>query len=290
MPSDSPGNGDGIPDLTSYARAAVRLHPRAGTPTAHDSHIGGPLLWPVDEPWPHCPDTARNEAAPGVIHTPAAELEAAHPCEKAMPLGGVAQFFRRDFPKLPFPDGTDLLQVLFCPDPHDGPGYWGPGVQVVWRNSAGVTALLESPPEPFQSDHYEYLPARPCSFAPCEVVDHPHPSELPAELNATLPFTNEHGDFVDGEAEAAWPPLATGSKLGGLNVWWTSDSRSFPLICPDCGAGLELLLALESSEGPDGECSCDQPDDGPGWELAGSSVNVFVCGADAKHTIRPHAD
>lgn len=279
MPSESPQNGGRAFDLTPFARATVRLHPRAGTPTARDSHIGGPLLWPADEPWPHCPDTARNETArnetaPGVIHTLAAELEAAHPRDKPMPLGGVAQFFRRDFPKLPFPDGTDLLQVLFCPDPHNSPDYWGPGVQVVWRDSAGVTVLLESPPAPFQSDYYEYLPVQSCSFAPCEFVDHPHPSELPAELNAMLPFTNEHGDFVDDEAEAAWSPVVTGSKLGGLNFWWTSRSQDFPLTCSDCGSGLELLLALETLESQDDYCPCDQPDAGPGWELAGSSVNV----------------
>ncbi|KZB80730.1 hypothetical protein [Amycolatopsis regifaucium] len=290
MPSDSSQTGYEFPDLTPFTRTAVRLHPRAGTPTAYDSHIGGPLLWPADEPWPHCPDTAPNAPAPGVIHTPTAGLEAAHDCEKAMPLAGVAQFFRRDFPKSPFPDGTDLLQVLFCPDPHDGHGYWGPGVQVVWRDSAGVAELLASPPELFQTEDYEYLPARPCSFASCEVVDHPHPSELPAELKATLKFLDERGNFVDDDVEDAWPSLTVGSKLGGLNFWWTSGSQDFPLFCPDCGGGLDLLLSFESSESRDDDCPCDQPDEGPGWELAASSVNLLVCAADATHAIRPHAD
>ncbi len=45
-----------FPELAPMARTAVRLHPRTGTPTAADSSIGGPLLWPAEEPWPTCPD------------------------------------------------------------------------------------------------------------------------------------------------------------------------------------------------------------------------------------------
>ncbi|MET9030082.1 hypothetical protein ABZW96_31320 [Nocardia sp. NPDC004168] len=42
------------PALAPLARPATRLHPRSGTPTVYDSSIGGPLLWPTNEPWPHC--------------------------------------------------------------------------------------------------------------------------------------------------------------------------------------------------------------------------------------------
>ncbi len=45
-----------FPELAPLARTTVRLHPRAGSPTAADSSVGGPLLWPADEPWPVCPD------------------------------------------------------------------------------------------------------------------------------------------------------------------------------------------------------------------------------------------
>src|SRR4051794_32474333 len=43
-----------ISGIEAYARTTVRLHPRPGTPSAADSHIGGPLLWPAEEPWPFC--------------------------------------------------------------------------------------------------------------------------------------------------------------------------------------------------------------------------------------------
>ncbi|WP_344510933.1 hypothetical protein [Dactylosporangium maewongense] len=43
-----------VPELVRYGRTATRLHPRPGDVTAADSHIGGPLRWPLDEPWPTC--------------------------------------------------------------------------------------------------------------------------------------------------------------------------------------------------------------------------------------------
>jgi hypothetical protein len=43
-----------VPGLAPLARTTVRLHPRPGEPTAADSSIGGPLLWPEGEPWPAC--------------------------------------------------------------------------------------------------------------------------------------------------------------------------------------------------------------------------------------------
>ncbi|SEL58770.1 hypothetical protein [Streptacidiphilus jiangxiensis] len=42
------------PELAAYARTALRLHPRRGTPQAGDSSVGGPLAWPVSESWPTC--------------------------------------------------------------------------------------------------------------------------------------------------------------------------------------------------------------------------------------------
>ncbi|WP_328401700.1 hypothetical protein [Nocardia sp. NBC_00403] len=41
-----------FPELAALARTATRLHPYPGAPTVHDSSVGGPLLWPADEPWP----------------------------------------------------------------------------------------------------------------------------------------------------------------------------------------------------------------------------------------------
>ncbi|MFI9291862.1 hypothetical protein [Streptomyces gardneri] len=46
---------DDVPDLlAAYARPATLLRPTAGDPGPRDSSVGGPLLWPADEPWPVC--------------------------------------------------------------------------------------------------------------------------------------------------------------------------------------------------------------------------------------------
>ncbi|MFI1177327.1 hypothetical protein [Streptomyces melanogenes] len=39
-----------FPQLAPLARPAIRLHPRPGAPSPHDSSVGGQPLWPVDEP------------------------------------------------------------------------------------------------------------------------------------------------------------------------------------------------------------------------------------------------
>ncbi|NUR40209.1 MAG: hypothetical protein HOV73_09020 [Streptomyces sp.] len=41
-----------LPELAAHRGTCTRLHPRPGAPTPYDSSVGGPLLWPADEPWP----------------------------------------------------------------------------------------------------------------------------------------------------------------------------------------------------------------------------------------------
>ncbi|GLY92021.1 hypothetical protein [Actinoallomurus iriomotensis] len=43
-----------VPAFAPYARSASLLRPAAGTPGVQDGSVGGPLLWPRDEPWPLC--------------------------------------------------------------------------------------------------------------------------------------------------------------------------------------------------------------------------------------------
>src|SRR6266498_2785537 len=59
----------------------------------------------------------------------------------------VLQRSARDVPELPFPEHTDLFQLLWCPNRHDQPWY-GPSPITVWRRAAEVTEPLASPPPP----------------------------------------------------------------------------------------------------------------------------------------------
>ncbi|WP_211349077.1 hypothetical protein [Micromonospora pisi] len=39
-----------FPQLRAYKRTTTRLHPRKGSPSVDQSSVGGPQLWPTDEP------------------------------------------------------------------------------------------------------------------------------------------------------------------------------------------------------------------------------------------------
>ncbi|UUY47553.1 hypothetical protein NRK68_10180 [Streptomyces yangpuensis] len=77
-----------FPELTGTAREVTLVYPRAGEPGPGDSSIGGPLLWPADEPWPMCaePDHYKPLGAP-VGPEPVAMVP-------------VAQLYARDVPGL----------------------------------------------------------------------------------------------------------------------------------------------------------------------------------------------
>ncbi|WP_171075192.1 hypothetical protein [Nonomuraea basaltis] len=77
----------------------------------HNSHIGGPLIWPSDEPWPACDRTVQVQAAP--FGQPGWLTMKDRAPESPVPMVGVAQFYARDIPEIPFPEGADLLQVVF---------------------------------------------------------------------------------------------------------------------------------------------------------------------------------
>ncbi|MFD5247230.1 DUF1963 domain-containing protein [Amycolatopsis sp. NPDC058340] len=266
IPTD---NGRQIPGLAGLARTAVRLHPRPGAPTVRDSHLGGPLLWPADEPWPHCGQP--------------------HPSKDQGPLLAVAQFFGRDLPNLPFPDGTDLLQVLWCPCEHDATHAFGPAVRLVWRRAGDVNEVLDEPPHPTAAEG-EFSP-KPCVLNPCEVVDYPDVREIPDEIKSTLSFVDEDGFFdEDSDAYNSWPTVTLGSKLGGWAYFWQSDP--WQLDCHDCGTPLRLLLSFHTHESQDDRCSCPQPQRNPvGWRFGrDGALNVFACTQDVTHTVKPHID
>jgi hypothetical protein len=283
VPTD---DGREIPGLAALARTATRLHPRPGAPTARDSHFGGPLLWPAGEPWPHC-----DGRLPTSSGRPEEGWTPEHALDEPVALAGAAQFFRRDFPELPFPGGTDVLQVLLCPNEHErrceGAGYYhGPGVQLVWRAAQDVTET--GPPPPPAVAEAGFLP-RPCVLAPCRFTEYPTLHELPDPIRSTLSFVDEDG-FADDDADEHWTPVAQGSKVGGWAFWWQSEPGQ--LDCAECGAGLRLLLSLHTYEHQDELCSCPPgPLDAVGWEFGRQgALNVFTCPADVTHPFQLHLD
>ncbi|MBD0695464.1 DUF1963 domain-containing protein [Streptomyces sp. CBMA123] len=205
-----------FPELAPFRRETMRLHPRAGRATRGDSSVGGPLLWPAREPWPECPQ---------------------HP---GSPMVAVLQIHRGDIPDVvPFPAGRDLLQVLWCPRPHEG--QWVVP-QVCWRSAAEVGEVRQAPPVPADAG-YGQLP-RPCVVHPELVTEYPS-WDLPDELWDAL-----DDRFEQLERETGWNyqdhlSTAPGTKLGGYPGW--CQEPQWP-DCPDCGTTMDHLLTVESTE------------------------------------------
>ncbi|MET7703917.1 hypothetical protein [Streptomyces sp. NPDC005485] len=208
-----------FPELAPLARAAIRLHPRAGLPSIRESSVGGPLLWPAEEPWPHCEGThvdsgfrqspaqvrldrrvrARLHRNPhGPAFTPEeeaikernasmlAERLAAGPpgpAESPVPMLPVAQLYLRDIPLLRPPGQADLLQVLWCPYDHD-PDY-KPSTALFWRSAATVVDVLATPPEPYEADWPGYVP-EPCLLAPEAITEYPNSLDLSPQMRLAV--------------------------------------------------------------------------------------------------------
>ncbi|GGT33855.1 hypothetical protein [Streptomyces chromofuscus] len=265
-----------FPELASLARTAVRLHPLPGAPTVHDSSVGGPLLWPADEPWPEHEPTYRysgrlttledvrtlravltrawsrprgprqnllNEREQELVD----RIHAGHSAELLppgpQPLIPLAQFYARDVPGLPFPEGTDLLQVLWVPSAEiEG---CSPAVQLRWRLSSQVEQVLAAPPEPACVEDGDHVP-EPCLLHPEPVREFPPSHLLDEEWAARLLKWSEEQSVDYGNDLS----VAPGWKAGGWPAAFTfrDAADSDELHCGECGGPVEALLTIGSSE------------------------------------------
>lgn len=216
-----------FPELGPLRRETVRLHPRAGRPSCHDSSVGGPLLWPTDEPWPVCAeehyDIGSNTPRGGEV-----------------PLVPIVQVYQADAPSVSFPSGCDLLQVLWCPFDHGEFCY--PLPQVHWRGSRAVGPVKATPAAPADAPK-DYVPS-PCVIHPEQVAEYPS-WDLPEDLRDGL-----RGRFDQLEQETGWLYWyhladAPGIKLGGYPGW--TQEPVWP-DCAACGRRMDHLLTVASWE------------------------------------------
>jgi hypothetical protein len=256
-----------FPELAGMTRTAVRLHPVPGKPTVHDSSVGGPLLWPADEPWPrfeppHAPfmpvttlaDIRKLRALLAVPKRTVPEQYAVErlmdgydpedmPSSGPMPLIPVAQLYARDVPGLPFPEGTDVLQVLWLPLP-DIEGCW-PAVQLRWRAAAEVREVLAEPPEPAYVELDEHVP-QPCVLQPERIREFPPLHLLVKELQQRVMAWSERTSL-----EYQWElSVAAGWKAGGWPAEFSFRDPASPgeLCCGECGGPVEALLTISGGE------------------------------------------
>jgi hypothetical protein len=312
-----------FPGLNDHATTATRLHPRPGSPTGSDSSVGGPLLWPADEPWPVCEDgdshyecqllapaTVRRSreiyaaaqaraAAAGTRYTLTDEERAELPepdfsepvqlMEQPIPLVPVAQLYRRDIPDFAGPDDTDVLQVLWCPLDHPEEGY-NPRVRLYWRRTIDVDRPLTAVPEPPVVNE-DYLPT-PCVLHPEQVREYQYADLLPDDLNARITAWESAEREVSGLNYQYDLSLAPGWKVGGYANWSLTDPH--PMNCAECGTAMTLLFTADSGEWNGTGCSwrpIEEPADASPDTTdvtigRGYALYVFRCPVSFDH---PHA-
>ncbi|QLE74709.1 hypothetical protein FGW37_26765 [Streptomyces rectiverticillatus] len=227
-----------FPQLAPLARPATRLHPRPGSPSPHDSSVGGPLLWPADEPWPYCEDESHGALADEWNEGPVAMVP-------------VVQLYVRDVPLLRPPGQADLLQVLWCPFEHE-PDY-KPPTALFWRSAAEVTDILAAPPEPSAVEYDGYVP-EPCVVAPEQITEYPNYLDLRRELQQQLDDRSRwqaagvDNHYALAPHEFYWCELsvAPGWKVGGWPPWGLTDPVA--RFCAACGVGMVPLLTVASGE------------------------------------------
>jgi hypothetical protein len=271
-----------FPELAGLAKTAFRLHPRPGRPGAHDSSLGGPLLWPADEPWPACTtahEGSREVPVPPEVTTWAEATEWAlrngagvalypdgsittrvsdsRPPDPPSPLVCLLQLYARDVPDLPFPDGTDLLQVLWCPNEHGLP-WCGPRPEAFWRRASDVASMLRHPPPPvfdagLNARNYDPVP---CLLHPEPVTEYPDSGDLPTALCERVEGW-DRGEDADAP-HLYWSALSTapGTKALGYPRWIQGPR---PPVCGQCGQVMEHLVTIASEE--TGNRDRWQPDD-----------------------------
>ncbi|MEV6279676.1 hypothetical protein [Nocardia sp. NPDC051832] len=274
-PQHLDGIVEDIPALTAYRRTATRLHPRRGAPGVHDSSVGGPLLWPADEPWPVCTDDHQSWFD---LERPDSDA-----VSDPVPMIPVAQLHRRDIPDYLGPEGSDLIQFLWCPIDHDP--LWAPAVTVRWRRSADVTGPLLTPPDPPEIASEYYLPA-PCLVSPEQITEYEYHALLPADLAARVAAWEER----TGRRYSWGRSITTGWKVGGYASWSLTDPQ--PMNCESCGSSMTLLLKAHHCEW-DGEelwhpAGADTQDerDPTGIVIGrGYALWMWVCDADFEHPV-----
>lgn len=207
-----------FPELSALRTTTLRLHPRRAEGLAAEaSKIGGAIVWPAGERWPHCGSSGCG-------------------CGGG-PLVVVMQLRRADAPRMPFPEGTDVFQLLWCPRDPEG---LGPSCQTFWRPMSNLLVAAESPE---RKDADDQLVPRSCTLIPETVSELPSISQLPEPLRAVI-WAYEEEQHEGRPVYQYLASVADGTKVGGY-VDWIQD----PFV-PNCPAGhvMDHLLTVASAE------------------------------------------
>lgn len=214
------------PDLAASRRTTVRLHPRRDPGVdADQGSLGGPIRWPRGEAWPEC-DLPHEHYLEGGGPAP-------EPGSRYVP---VLQLRRSEIPELPFQPGTDVFQLLWCPNDHSVTSsvvcraYW-------WSLKSVAEGQAPHPPT-IQLDGY--VPG-PCALHPERVDEYPPIGDLPDPVQERIMAWEPDEDEPVYEWQLSTAP---GTKVGGY-PFWLQDPE-----VPACAAGhsMEHLLTVADHE------------------------------------------
>ncbi|WSQ08843.1 hypothetical protein OG604_14255 [Streptomyces sp. NBC_01231] len=287
----------------------------------HDSSVGGPLLWPADEPWPVCtiphkrgsgyrysevvrereileqawrrdPRSGPNAEETAILARFKRGRHAPHLADTdPIPMLAVAQLYRRDVPGLPDTGEGDLLQVFWCGFERHGESRHEPYVHVRWRRAEEVSVVLAEQPVPEVVGREELVPS-PCVLHPEEIVEHPYFMTLDPALQERIAAWE--GPEDEGDRYISDLSTAPGWKAGGYVAWPLTGPR--PLVCSICGTELAPLLTAEESEWDpsttswipyEDEQNADAmwANDPTGVSPGRGRLTIAVCPRDANHPI-----
>ncbi len=241
------------------------MHPRrVDQPASRTaSKLGGMILWPRDEAWPVCVQPSFNPASAtseGLMNDPA--VTQPHNC----PFEAVLQLRKDDFPGVPFPRGTDLVQFLWCPHQHlDLENDAEPGYRIFWRRERDILHSLEEAPgiEDFPTRQQLFE----CTFHPEPYIDYPDYSELD---DATREAVNQwHSPAREEECRWVAPEASLGEivsmfagTLPATDMDWLRESwgEGAQAYREGIGAvpGTKLFGYPAWVQGPEYELSCPQ--------------------------------
>jgi hypothetical protein len=251
-----------FPDLLPLQRVAVRLHPhRVAAPLPPSaSKIGGHILWPEDESWPVCtereyavePVAPPNPVALTDLLTGRSYGETWIGPEDRRHTGiylPVLQLRRDDVPELPFPDDSDLFQLVWCSRLHEGD--YQPRIRLYWRRERDITHPRASFPRPIAvtSDDATVntmsadflVPLYECAVAPERILEYPSLTDL--EQMGLIP-DDASADLWDAQNRGELGTAHGGTKVGGWPVW---SQEAVALSCPR-GHEMRYLLSFETFE------------------------------------------
>ncbi|MFD9477751.1 DUF1963 domain-containing protein [Streptomyces nojiriensis] len=153
----------------------------------------------------------------------------------------IVQVRRVDVPGLPFPEGTDLLQVVWCPYAHGT--YCYPLPLVYWRDSRAIREVGPTPAPAAAGLPDGWYPA-PCVVHPEQVTEYPR-NDLSWDLEGALADRSEALLAETGLRYSSHLADAPGIKLGGYPGW--RQEPCWP-DCETCGGRMEHLLTVTEGE------------------------------------------